>query len=436
MSNARLDTSILTGLAHSIDHYDPDNTSVDSIKELLRQVRLSRQLHTGFESTLTRSLEEFADNGDILSPEDTLMNAGLMSPGAAKNVTRRRKVGKALPAVGDALDNGTAPTENLDAIASAYNKLDDDAKQRFSAVQDDIIKKAETLPPNLFRPYLKTEIEHAKQDFGLSEYEQQVNDSTLSYGVNSKTGMAYLRGSIDPVRGEQIISGLDAMIRSMAKQADKKTTFGEQLKIDALVALCAQTPDSQSSTTSFGVIVDADTLMHGSHDGSVRETRDFGASLSQPTIERLACDCQIHTLLLDTNGVAINVGRTYRSATKAQRLALRAMYGSTCGVAGCDTAFAWCQMHHIEPWQHGGLTDLNNLIPLCSDHHHKVHEGGWSIHLDEARNLTIKRPDGTVFQVQPMPSAPKPGSSRSKRRAKRQTTAPPGKQVFTVRFAH
>ncbi len=424
-ADSKLDTSILTGLARSIDHYDPENTSIESIKELLSQVRLSRQLHTGFESTLTRSLEEFADNGDILSPEDTLMGAGLMSPGEAKKVTRRRKCGKALPSVGDALDSGSAPTENLDSIASAYNQLDDDAKERFGAVQDDVIKKAKILPPNLFRPYLKTEIDHAKKDHGLSEYEQQVKDSTLSYGVNTKTGMAYLRGSIDPVRGEQIISGIDAMIRRLAKQGDKTVSFGEQLKVDALTALCTQTPDGQSSsTTSFGVIVDADTLLHGPHDGSVRETRDFGLSLSQPTIERLACDCVIHTLLADMNGVAINVGRTYRSATKAQRLALRAMYGSTCGVAGCDTAFAWCQIHHITPWEHGGLTDLDNLIPLCSDHHHQVHEGGWSIHLDKARALTIKCPDGSVFQVQQVPSKPKTG------RSKRSTSAPPGKQVF------
>ncbi len=339
-----------------------------------------------------------------------------------------------MPAVGDALDNGTAPTENLDAIAAAYDQLDDDAKQRFGAVQDDVIKKAETLPPNLFRPYLKTEIEHAKQDFGLSEYEQQVNDSTLSYGVNSKTGMAYLRGNIDPVRGEQIISGLDAMIRSMAKQSEKTTTFGEQLKIDALVALSSPTPDSQSSsTTSFGVIVDADTLMHGPHDDSVRETRDFGLSLSQPTIERLACDCHIHTLLLDTNGVAINVGRTYRSATKAQRLALRAMYGSTCGVAGCDTAFAWCAIHlHRRRRVLARQRRKAGSNEVRYEHHHQVHEGGWSIHLDEARNLTIKRPDGTVFQVQPMPNKPDPASKR----AKKQTSSPPGKQVFAVRFDH
>ncbi len=139
---AKLDTSILTGLAFSIDTYDPDVATVESIKELLGQLRLSRQLETGFESILVRTLDEFADNGDILSPEDTLMNSGLMSPGAAKKVTRRRKAGKALPALGDALDSGGAPTENLDAIAAAYNRLDDDAKERFGAVQDEVRRRS------------------------------------------------------------------------------------------------------------------------------------------------------------------------------------------------------------------------------------------------------------------------------------------------------
>ena len=59
----------------------------------------------------------------------------------------------------------------------------------------------------------------------------------------------------------------------------------------------------------------------------------------------------------------------FRLATYKQRLALRAMH-ATCAVEGCDMDFDWCEIHHLHPWEHGGLTDLDNLVPLCSYHHH------------------------------------------------------------------
>ncbi len=55
-------------------------------------------------------------------------------------------------------------------------------------------------------------------------------------------------------------------------------------------------------------------------------------------------------------------------------------------------------MHHVVPWEHGGPTDLDNLLPLCErEHHHLVHEGHWTLTLDHDRTVTIHRPDGTHY---------------------------------------
>lgn len=37
--------------------------------------------------------------------------------------------------------------------------------------------------------------------------------------------------------------------------------------------------------------------------------------------------------------------------------------------------------------------------PLCSRHHHLVHEGAWTIHLAPDRTLTTTRPDGTTHST-------------------------------------
>ena len=77
-----------------------------------------------------------------------------------------------------------------------------------------------------------------------------------------------------------------------------------------------------------------------------------------------------------------------------QRRALEAIH-PTCAIPDCEVIFDHCNVHHIEYWAKsdsggGGSTDLNNMVPLCSRHHHAAHEGGWKLKLDpENRELII-----------------------------------------------
>ncbi len=106
------------------------------------------------------------------------------------------------------------------------------------------------------------------------------------------------------------------------------------------------------------------------------------------------------------NGVVLHapgnleLGRTTRLANRAQRRSLRGMY-STCAIPGCGVHYDRCKLHHVVWWRHGGRTDLDNLLPVCSAHHHEIHHGGWTITLDPNRRLTISFPDGTVRNTGP-----------------------------------
>jgi len=55
----------------------------------------------------------------------------------------------------------------------------------------------------------------------------------------------------------------------------------------------------------------------------------------------------------------------------------------------------------VQWWRNGGFTDLENLLPLCSKHHHLVHDGRWTLTLLADRTLTINLPDGTVMSTGP-----------------------------------
>lgn len=73
-------------------------------------------------------------------------------------------------------------------------------------------------------------------------------------------------------------------------------------------------------------------------------------------------------ILHDTAGKPLAVGRTVRTATLYQRLALFALEG-LCACGNCSGAAIYNHVHHIQAWVHGGMTDLENLTLVCPSHH-------------------------------------------------------------------
>ena len=64
-------------------------------------------------------------------------------------------------------------------------------------------------------------------------------------------------------------------------------------------------------------------------------------------------------------GAFVKVHR--RFASQPQRLAA-IMETLVCAWPGCQVAASKCQIHHIQPYQHGGQTTGLNLTPLCKKH--------------------------------------------------------------------
>jgi hypothetical protein len=95
--------------------------------------------------------------------------------------------------------------------------------------------------------------------------------------------------------------------------------------------------------------------------------------LSAAETRRLACNADLIPAVLGTNGEVLDLGRSSRLFTRAQRKALR-IRDQRCRAEGCGAPVAWTEAHHKNPWAHGGPTDLTNGICLCSFHHHRCHD--------------------------------------------------------------
>ena len=108
-------------------------------------------------------------------------------------------------------------------------------------------------------------------------------------------------------------------------------------------------------------------------DGLGAARLDSGAEISVGEARRLACGSGILPIVYGGASLPLDLGRTSRLHSKAQRMALSAVH-DTCAAEGCRRPFAWTEIHHPDSWARGGRTDLANALPLCGWHHRRAHD--------------------------------------------------------------
>ena len=161
----------------------------------------------------------------------------------------------------------------------------------------------------------------------------------------------------------------------------------------AFVEICrrAQGVDTNSSTaprTEAALVIPADDLD--------RVTDHHGTDLPEFAHRCLACDPQLHALVVNSLGVPVDMGRDIRFANRAQRRAMAQRDGG-CVFPGCGSPPTWCDAHHQRRWSDGGRTNLDELISLCRHHHGVAHRTGWNVELTNDGWTRWSTPLGNTF---------------------------------------
>jgi hypothetical protein len=146
----------------------------------------------------------------------------------------------------------------------------------------------------------------------------------------------------------------------------------------------------------FQVMVHLDQDVLGP-DGAWEGTLEDGTCVSAETLRRVACDCGLVAIVGD--GQALNIGRRTRTIPPAIRRALM-LRDRGCAFPGC-THTRFLHGHHLRHWLHGGETSLDNIVMLCTVHHHLVHEGGWTVTAVADGVFCFHSPTGQLVAPEP-----------------------------------
>lgn len=325
-------------------------------------------------------------------PERELMTHGGLTSREAREVTARGLVSEVAPTMIDALVDGFTTAAHVDALGRGL-RIAGDRREEFLTHITDLVGAATSMSISEFGQLVKETAKSVVVDDGLSTLQRQQRETFFSMRTDEE-GCLLVRGKFDPLSAAVLMSKVGRLVDAMFHSGDREVPVdvmawvepNDHRQAHALLALVSGSmiddarADCLAPTVRAEVVVHVDllTLRDGLHAGGVCRTVS-GADLPVETVRRLACEADIIPVVLDGRSVPIDVGRSKRLATAHQRRALEAIH-TTCLVPECDVRFDRCHIHHIHYWENGGTTDLENMVPLCNEHHHAVHEGKCDIH--------------------------------------------------------
>ncbi len=303
---------------------------------------------------------------------------------------------EALPATGAALDAGEVSPEHAAVIAGATRRLPEtlDAEQR-ARVETRLVAQAKTLDPVALRTKARRALEEVTtkaeadrhHDATLRDEEAAARaktrlvlhdntDGTISghFTVPTLAGVILrkiIQQLASPRRGR--LGATDAHTGPVGDRIDWPQRYGH-----ALIELLEHLPtDSLHTKTAATIVI---TLDHTQLLTNLAAAGlDTGHEISPSEARRIACGAGLLPAILNGDSLPLDLGRQQRFFTQTQRVALATQWTS-CAAHACDRPYAWCDLHHRKPWtprtpdDPGGTTNLNNAIPLCGFHHHRIHD--------------------------------------------------------------
>ena len=299
------------------------------------------------------------------------------------------RVGTLEGSLGDALRTGRVSVPAAEAIRSGLGttahgvpvEVLDQAAER-------LCTESASLDPDRLRRRAR-EVRDELDEAGIADRERARRAARSLRLVRQSDGMTRIVWMLDPESAAIVTTVydratsprrggprfVDPEAREQARRVadDDRTT--EQLASDAFTELLRQSASVDPHVLVGGdapvvQVLVAERGQHGVLAG--------GESVSRPTVERVACANGILPVVLDGDGQVLDLGRSRRLFSRAQRRALAARDGG-CMWPGCERPPSWTEAHHIRPWSDGGRTDLADGLLLCRHHHLRLHDEGWCV---------------------------------------------------------
>ena len=356
------------------------------LPELSRCINLLQLEHSKMAAAFART-DEYDRCGNYSPIHWIRQNCHLTAAAAADRIAVGAQL-ETLPQSTEAMATGEIGFGHLALIAREAEAVAQSGKNT-QFEETPLLDKAIDYTVGRFRNFCHHQRHANDPDGYANEQAEKVEARSLDFNTG-EGGMVWIRGVLDPEGGSILRAALEPLAHRNGVQDYRPRP---RRLADALVELAQHGQRSQLQVTTT-----LETLLERA--GAPAAEVEFCLPLSAASIQRLACDCNVTRILLDSNSLVIDVGRSKRVVSPAQERALR-VRDKTCRWPGCDRPASYTAAHHLVHWTRGGKTDLSNLVLLCHRHHWMVHEGGWQIVRTDEREYVVTPPQFDPFRRYP-----------------------------------
>ena len=289
------------------------------------------------------------------------------------------------PQSADAMDAGEITADQLNDLAGAdvpkaeRDRLRDEARDQSTDETRAAIGAAEK--------------KHRKES--ADERRTRLRRKRTARRWTDRDGMRRFEFSLDPDAAAPVDAGLTAIVdRLFRTDRDNRDTASRREDQRLADAFAEAVGTAGHSTTgvgaTIGITIDLAALRDETDTAGVT---DHGTEISPSEVRRLAATANIIPIVLGAGSEPLDVGRSRRIATNAQRRAMIAR-DRGCVYPGCTAPPSACHVHHLIDWIRGGPTDLRNLVLLCHHHHSYLHASGLQLIRESDGSWNVVTADG------------------------------------------
>ncbi len=391
-----LDTEVLSITAGDVASWDATCATDD---ELLRRAVALEQVRRSLDAGSCHVLAELDRRGT--TDERTGLRTGTwlareagLPLGVARGRTNTaRKLADRLPDVDSALTRGEITFDHAKVLADACNPRIVDEFAQVAGLLADASDGA------LFERW-RAEVHGVADRLDADGGYDPSNDLARNrLSVSTTTDdTTVLNGQLVGVNGLCVEQTVDAIADELFHQYQRDRAVDPDLPMPnratlralALAEACRRANAVDLDATT-GPATDVTLVILAEESDAVH--RPDGVRLQDGSTRALCCDPRIIPVVVDRLGVPVDMARSGRVPTTAQRRAA-ALRDGGCTFPGCPSPVAWNDLHHCNDWVLGGTTDTSLLCGLCRHHHVVVHRPGWLVHADPSGYFWFEMPSG------------------------------------------
>ena len=348
------------------------------------------------DSVLCEVAAAVSQSGAGPAAAEVLQDSVRMSGREARRVARVAEQLASMPNTAERLASGDITMDHATALANAAEQCGADTVDGDSG----LLERAGVAGADVFAKEARGFAARQSPDRGEARLERQRRARTASMFVDRDTGMGRVCADFDPISFNLVEQAIDNRTDVLWRadggrdgQPDQIRT-SRQRRADAIFELITGR-NADTRQPAAGLLADGQIADSGNRAGSNGRVRvsnqlvvvaDIGVidgtdpggrceiigtgPVPSSVIGQLSPDAALAGMIFGGDGRPLWLGRSRLLASAAQHLAVAVRDR---GCVDCGAPMHRCEIHHIQEWENGGPTDIDNLAALCGPHHRKHH---------------------------------------------------------------